>query len=45
MIGEAALFKEHERETDAWNGVGAATQPKEGWQATVRWKSRGKDIE
>jgi hypothetical protein len=43
-VGEAALFKEYEWETGTGDGVGAAPKPKEGWQATVREKSRGKDI-
>ena len=43
-IGEAALFKENEGETGTGDGVGAAPKPKEGWQATVRGKSRGKDV-
>jgi len=44
-VGETALFKEYERETGARDGVRAATKPKEGWQATVREKMRGKQIE
>ncbi|MCB0103733.1 MAG: hypothetical protein H6635_08695 [Anaerolineales bacterium] len=43
-VGKTALFEEYEWETGTGDGVGAAPQPKEGWQATVREKSRGKDI-
>ena len=44
MICESALLKEDEWESETRDGVGAATQPKEGWQTAVREKMRGKDV-
>ena len=44
-VGEAALFKEHEWKPGTGDVVGAGSKPKEGWQATVREKMRGKQVE
>jgi hypothetical protein len=44
MVSKTALFKENEWETGTGDVVGAGSKPKEGWQATVREKMRGKDI-
>jgi hypothetical protein len=45
MVSKTALFKENEWETGPGDVVRAGSKPKEGWQATVREKMRGKQVE